>query len=496
MTPAAGPTRVHDLLDAAARRAPGRPALAMPGRRWTYGELAEVSHAFASWLLGQGVRAGDRVLVHHPNSMELAAMLFGTSRAGATYVPVSHEMTRYQLEGILAEAHPAVVVTGSPSSVYEASGVRTLAELWPEVELRRGDRVPEVAGAGDIALLLYTSGSTAAPKGVVCPHERVVFAARAIAARLGYRPDDRIFVRLPLSFDYGLYQFLLACLATASVHLGTDRSGAPLLRDLVASQATVVPVVPSLAEMLCALAERRTVAAPVRLFTNTGAALAPHTAARLRRSFPGSTVVFMFGLTECKRVSISEPDIDLRLPGSVGTPLDGTDVAIVDDDGRPLPPGEVGQIVVRGPHVMDGYYRDTDLGTERFGTDPADGARILRTGDFGYRDREGNLYFHGRRDDIFKRRGTRMSTTEIEAAVMAVPGVTAAVAVPSVAGERLRLAVVGDIAPDRLRHELAARLEPAKQPDECVLLACLPHTTNGKVDRSAVAAALERGTGK
>jgi acyl-CoA synthetase (AMP-forming)/AMP-acid ligase II len=475
---------VHGFLDFAAGRNPDRPAVLGPGVTWTYRDLWATSHAFAAWLASHDVGRGDRVVTLLPNHAAMAAMVFGTSRVGAAFAPLGHEMKPFQLHGVLAAADPAVVIVAGPApkGLGAQTRVFSLDAVWPEIMRLRDKnvRVRTAATPDDVALLPHTSGSTSLPKAVVCPHRSVAFAVHAIAARLRYTAADRIFVRLPLTFDYGLYQLLLACQASASVYLcPSDSVG--LGRELRDSGATVVPVVPSLAGMLNELAERRPIAAGVRLFTNTGAMLGSTAATRLRRNFPGSAVVPMFGLTECKRVSIGEPDEDLVRPGSLGRALPGTGITVRGDHDEQLPVGEVGQIVVHGPHVMAGYLGAPELTQRRFA------AQTLHTGDFGHLDEQGNLYFHGRRDDIVKRRGVRLSTLEIEAAAEDVPGVSSAAAVFCQHDESLYVAVTGVVTAAQVHSGLEARLEPGKRPDRCVVLDQMPTNGTGKTDRAAVA---------
>jgi acyl-CoA synthetase (AMP-forming)/AMP-acid ligase II len=250
-------------------------------------------------------------------------------------------------------------------------------------------------------------------------------------------------------------------------------------------------VVPSLAGMLVRLASRA--AQPVgsvRLFTNTGAALSAPLIADLRRTFPAAQVVPMFGTTECKRITILEPDGDLTRPGSVGRGLPGTVVLVVGPDGRALAPGETGEIVTRGPHVMAGYWRAPELTAERFRRDPGSGEVTLHTGDYGTLDADGYLYFQGRRDDLFKRRGVRTSAAEIEAAALDVGGVSAAAALPPDAGRDLTLFAVADMPPGDVLQEIAKRLESAKVPADCHVLPELPLTANGKTDKRRLSAIL------
>lgn len=306
--------------------------------------------------------------------------------------------------------------------------------------------------------------------------------------RLDYRPQDVVLAALPLSFDYGLYQLLLAAIGGSEVVLADAAAPVRVLTVLRECRVTVVPVVPSLAEMLCRLAARGTPPEHVRLFTNTGAALAGSTIEALRSGFPGAAVVAMYGITECKRVTIAEADADRERPGSVGLPLDGTTVEVLDERGRALPPGELGEIVVGGPHVMTGYWNAPEPTARRYRPDPHTGRIRLHTGDHGRLDADGHLYISGRLDDQFKRRGVRMSTPEIEAAALDVPGVRAAAALPPRDGLDLRLVVTGQdgLTAHQVIEGLEQRLEAAKVPASCRVLARMPLTPNGKTDRKAL----------
>jgi acyl-coenzyme A synthetase/AMP-(fatty) acid ligase len=185
-------------------------------------------------------------------------------------------------------------------------------------------------------------------------------------------------------------------------------------------------------------------------------------------------------------------DGDLGRPGSVGRPLDGTEVRILGQDGRALPPGATGEIIVAGPHVMAGYWRAPELTVSVFRR-PGPGDRIwLHTGDFGHLDADGYLYFDGRRDQLFKRQGLRMSVTEIETAACDVPGVREAVVLAPTAERDMVLIVVADLAPIAVLRALAERLPSAKVPTRCVVLPELPRTANGKADRLALEAGLGR----
>lgn len=467
---------VHDILTDAVAAHPERTAVRDATGAWTYRDLADASRRCAGWLVAHGVRPGDRVVVRGVADRRVGALLYGCSLAGAVFVPVTAGTRAYQLATILSDAEPAVVVWDEP-----VAGV-------PTVSLDQVCAGPSADGhpvEHDVAMFFYTSGSTARPKAVVCPHARVEFAANAIAARLRYRPDDVVYCRLPLGFDYGLYQTLLCAIAGATLVLADDSVTARLLADVRAHGTTVLPLVPALAEMLLRLAARDRHPVPIRLFTNTGDTLSPRLLAGLRDRFPTTGIQLMFGLTECKRVSIMDIDGDVAKPGSVGTPLTGTRVRIVDDAGQEVPTGRTGEIVVSGPHVMAGYWHAPELTATRFRS--LDGDRCLCTGDLGHLDADGHLYFHGRRDHMFKVRGMRTGVAEIEAAALDIPGVTAAAVVPPADGSAAMLCVVTGLTVEQVRGGVRDRLGPAKVVDVHVVPA-LPVGPNGKVDRSALGA--------
>jgi amino acid adenylation domain-containing protein len=476
-------TLLHDVLDRRAAATPDALALTRGPATWTYAELRERSLAYAGWLAQRGVGRGDRVLGVAPHAAESAALAFAASRLGAIFAVISDQIRPYLLEHVLADSEPRLVV-GTSEAAATAEGlfdgpVHELADL-PD------DGVPPAGGRAEPAdpvAFIYTSGSTAKPKAVVSPHRQVVFATGAIQSRLRYRPGDTVWCCMPLSFDYGLYQVFLACAAGAHLVLGdAAQAGPPLVRELDAHGATVLPLVPSLAATLIRLVAR-TGRPPsrLRMVTNTGAALSPAASARLRELVPGLDVVPMFGLTECKRVSIAEPNSDVERPGSVGTPLPGTEAWVVDPDGRRLPPGETGELVVHGPHVMAGYWRAPELTAARF----RDG--LLYTGDQCRLDADGHLYFAGRTDDIYKQQGFRVSAVEVEAAAMDVPQVELAAVLPPNGDEPARLLVTGRITEAELARELAARLEDHKVPPQISVVESFPLSVNGKVDKRRLA---------
>lgn len=489
---------LHDLIDGAAQRFGDATAVGHRGATITHRQLAQDSVGLAGWLRRSGLRRGDRLVLHASTSPRVPALLYAASRLSVVVAVVHDQVRQHAMTHVLTDCEPTLVITDDIDHVgpiADAAGVRvvTFADCDADCDAG-GDGVTGPAGiATDPCCLIYTSGSTAAPKAVVSTHQQMIFAVRAIQSELDYRPTDRVFTPLPLSFDYGLYQLFLGAVSGAAVHLGggTDASTG-LLAALHRCEATVLASVPAVTETLIRLVRRKPADTPaLRLVTNTGAALSPATVAALREAVPTTRVQLMFGLTECKRVAIMPPDGDLDRPGSCGRPLPGTEVLVVDEHGAPLPAGDVGELVVRGPHVMAGYWRRPELTAQRFprraGLFPE-----LRTGDYGWLDGDGYLYFAGRRDDIYKERGFRVSGTEVEAAARAVSDVDEAVLLPPAPGrERAVLFVRGALTPAGVLVAMRARIEEFKIPDRCVVLDRMPLTANGKPDRVVLAGLAE-----
>jgi acyl-CoA synthetase (AMP-forming)/AMP-acid ligase II len=213
---------VHEILDRARIEHPEAEAVRDAHGSWTYRELGRASDACATWLSEQDIPPGDRVVVRAVADRRVAALLYACSRLGVVFVPLSPNTTPYQLAHVLTDAAPALVVwNGAVATQVPVCPAPGAAGTVPTGPAPANEELP--------ALFFYTSGSVARPKAVVCPHARVCFAARAIAARLGYRPGDVVYCRLPLSFDYGLYQLLLCALGGATLVLADGTADARLL---------------------------------------------------------------------------------------------------------------------------------------------------------------------------------------------------------------------------------------------------------------------------
>ena len=484
---------LHELLDQAAAARLHVQAIGRRGSVMTFAELDAASRRIAAWLVEHGVARGDRVVLACANELLAPALIYGCSRAGAVFSLLSDAAPPGDVAHVLDDAEPAMLISDRIELTRLADD-RGIARASLHQLGAAAAEGPVVAAlptpiAVDPVCLIYTSGSTGMPKAVVSTHTQVVFAVTAIQSQLEYRADDVVYSALPLSFDYGMYQVFLATLAGARLELGSAADAGPqLLRQLQLCQATVLPAVPSLAAGLARLLSRNGAQPPaLRLLTNTGAAMPPEVLRALRQRIPGLRVQLMFGLTECKRAAIMPKDEDLKRPGSCGRALPGTEILTIDAAGRPTGVEEIGEIVVRGPNVMAGYWRRPELTAQRF-------RRIeglfsqLHTGDYGRLDEDGFLYFVGRTDDQYKEHGTRVTVTEVEAAAHRVPGVdSAAVLPPDADAQGATLFAVTDLAPHEVLGRLAGELDQLKAPRVCLTVDEIPLTPNGKTDRGALA---------
>lgn len=509
---------LHELLEATVDRDPERVALVCEGRRCRYRDIERDANALAQTMRSHGVSRGDRVALLLDNGIEAVIGIYATLKLGAVFMPVSPQTKSHKLAYLLNDARVRCLVSqdslrrvfdpaieASPSvTVRVVVGSANGASLPAAEEISLGDAIsgdhPRSRAMGcidqDLAALIYTSGSTGDPKGVMLTHLNMVSAARSISSYLELRPDDTILCALPLSFDYGLYQVLMAFQLGATVILEKSFTfPAKALEVMATERATVFPGVPTMFAMLLNMGNLGSYdLSALRLVTNTAAALPEEHIRRIRAAFPLATLFSMYGLTECKRVSYLPPDqLDIR-PASVGRGMPNEECWLVDEQGNRLPNGGTGELVVRGSHVMRGYWEKPEATAERLRPGPLPGEKVLYTGDIFRTDAEGWLYFVGRRDDIIKSRGEKVSPREIENVLYALEGVreAAVIGVPDpVLGEAVKafVALADGCAyteKEILRH-CQGRLENFMVPKHIEIVEALPKTNTGKIRKTGLA---------
>ena len=507
--------RIEEYLSASARKFGDKVALVASGRRLTFAELEVLSDRIAAALNDGGIKRGDRVLIFMDNCWEAVVSIFAVLKAGAVFSPVNPSTKSEKLAYVARNCRAAAILTQGrllpvvieavksceavPLMMVANAGKGGLPDGYASFEAAcETPRAPPRSGINlDLAMLIYTSGSTGFPKGVMMTHQNIEAAATSITTYLGNTSDDVILAVLPISFDYGLYQVLMAAKLGATLVL--EKSFAfpqAILNRIAEEKVTGFPLVPTMAALLLQMKDLRPGEyATLRYITNTAAALPPAHIARLQELFPTTTLFSMYGLTECKRCTYLPPAELTRRPESVGIAILGTEAYIVGDDGFPLPFGSTGELIIRGPHVMKGYWENPSATAKALRPGPLPHEMVLYTGDLFRSDEEGFLYFVGRKDDIIKTRGEKVSPKEVEKVLYALSGVreAAVVGVPDpVLGLAIKAVVALDTfaalsAADVIRH-CARHLEDFMVPKLVEFRDQLPKSENGKIARRQIEA--------
>lgn len=488
-------------------------AVIVEGAVYTYAQLLDAAQRLAAALRERGVQRGDRVAIYMDNTWPCVVSIYAALIAGGAFLVANPQTKSDKLEFILRDSGARLLLTdGHLANAFlpalpqatDLLGVicsGTLPETTTAPRIEAFDAViagsqPLMHSVGtiplDLAALIYTSGSTGNPKGVMQTHQSMVFAAGSLIEYLRLSATDRILCVLPVAFDYGLYQLLMSITLGATLVL--ERSftyPAQIFARMQQQGVTVFPGVPTIFAMLLSAHSRSPLQFPdVTRVTNTAAALPDDFVTRLRDIFPNALVFKMYGLTECKRVSYLQPELERQKPGSVGKAIPGTEVYLLSPDGKPVPAGETGILHVRGPHVMLGYWNRPDLTDLMLKPGKYPNERVLCTQDHFRMDTEGFLYFVGRTDDIIKTRGEKVSPVEVENVLHAIAGVreAAVVGVPDeLLGQAIRAFIVLELGTSlnekQIRMQSASRLENFMVPKDIVFLAELPKTATGKVSK-------------
>ncbi len=506
------------VLSGADVAADAKPAIVAGDRTVTYGRMRDSAAGLSSTLVARGVGRGDRVVIYTGNTAECAVSVFAALWAGAAFVIVNDQVKSEKLAEIMADCEPAALIVDAALASRTAwvsslrlvvvSGVAGAAEApddrygCPVMSYRTAISIdagfaPQKVAPLDLAALIYTSGSTGEPKGVMMTHLSMRFAVESLSTYLRLSPNDTIINFLPLSFDYGLYQLLMAVHLGATLVLESSFVYPSTIVNAVNDHGvTVFPGVPTVYSMLVSLHRKTGLTLPtVHAITNTAAALSDDLIPDLKSIFPNALVFKMYGLTECKRVAYLEPEELDAKPGSVGKAIPGTEVFLRGANGEDVGVDERGILHVRGPHVMLGYWNKPERSAEMLVPGRYPYERTLRTGDWFRMDDEGYLYFEGRSDDIIKTRGEKVSPVEVERMIRRLPSVQEAsvFGIPdAVLGQTI--AAVVEPRPDEELSEQAVKAHCAKYlegfmvPKRVAVVEHMPRSANGKLDRKSLPA--------
>ncbi len=510
--------QLEQFLEQTAARTPDKIALVSDSRRITYREIETTANQLAHGLIARGVERGDRVVLFLDNSVEAAIAVWAVLKAGAVFVmanpttkpdKLTYLLNNARATAIVAQAKRLrgyencwsetphlrnVVIVGDPADVTDCA--HPLASWDSLVAEQAGNTQPPPKRRIDVdlAALVYTSGTTGNPKGVMLTHRNMVSSSLSIIAYLQNTSDDIVLNVLPLSFGYGLFQWLMCCRYGGTLLL--EKSIAyphATLEKLVREGATGMPLVPTIASLLLQLDLTKYDLSKLRYVTNAGAALPVEYLAKLKRLLPGTSIFSMYGLAECTRVCYLPPEEVDRRPSSVGKAMPNCEVGIVDESGNLLGPNQVGELVVRGSNVMLGYWEAPEETAKRLRPGAFPNDNWLHTGDLFRIDEEGFLYWVARKDDIIKSRGEKVSPREVEDILHQHPHIAEAAVfgVPDqVLGQAIRAIVCLKEGLPMTAREVQAHcreyLEDFMVPQQVEFRDALPKTPNGKIDKKVL----------
>jgi acyl-CoA ligase (AMP-forming) (exosortase A-associated) len=520
---------LFELALRAAERTPHAPSLIFKGRTLDYAALGGAIDRFAAGLVSLGLGRLERVAVYLPKQPETVIAMFGAARAGGVFVPVNPLLKPAQIGHILRDCNVRILVTSPERAESIAAELTECPDLRRLILVSSATTPAAVAGAAslsvsawdavqdcsggarhhrvidtDVVSIFYTSGSTGRPKGVVLSHRNMVAGAHSVAHYLANTASDRLLAVLPFSFDYGFSQLSTAFHVGATVSLMDYLLPRDVIAHVARERITGLAGVPPLWSQLADLEWATEARESLRYITNSGGAMPVATLRKLRAALPNTKPFLMYGLTEAFRSTYLPPEELDRRPESMGKAIPNAEILVVRPDGTPCAPNEPGELVHRGALVSLGYWNDPAKTAERFKPAPNHNPALPLTeiavwsGDTVRTDEDGFLYFVGRRDEMIKTSGYRVSPTEVEEVVFAT-GLVADAAAVGVPHPTLGQAIV-----------VAAATAPGTAPDTAKLLAAcrqqlplfmlpqhiewrddLPRNPNGKYDRPKLAADLK-----
>lgn len=518
-------TLLHQLIAHAASQAPERVALTHGQDSLSYGDLSGQVDQFASGLMQLGIQRGERIAIYLEKRFETVVASFGAPAAGAVFVPLNPLLKPEQVAHILRDCNVCLLVTSVerlsllkdilPSCldlrhVYvldseQATGNEETLSItaWSEAlkyPATVGHRVIDTDPVG----IFYTSGSTGKPKGVVVSHRNMVAGAKSVASYLKNNSSDILLAALPLSFDAGFSQLTTAFHVGARVVLLNYLLPRDLMNVVIREKVTGVTAVPPLYIQLAHLPWPESVTHHLRYFANTGGRMPRETLSKLRKHFYKTNPILMYGLTEAFRSTYLPPEeIDLR-PDSMGKAIPNAEILVLREDGTPCAPNEPGELVHRGALVSMGYWNDPEKTAERFKPLPQNAQCreqglvlpeiAVFSGDTVRMDEEGFLYFVGRRDEMIKTSGYRVSPTEVEEILYSTRMVGECIAF-GVDDDRLGQAIqviatpplTGELDTATLLAECRSRMPAYMLPARITVHpGPLPRNPNGKIDRKTL----------
>ncbi len=475
-----------------------RAALVSAASSTSFGEWFDLAAGFRRRYRSLHMTKGDRLLICAPNEASTAAAIAAAWGEGLIAVLADESVTGSQLDHMITVCDARAIVAGDfelPDGLAGSIATIRARDVGPAA--MPVDRCP--LKSTDYASIIFTSGSTGKPKGVLQSHGNLLRGCAAVAAYSGITYEDRILCAVPWSFDYGYGQLLASALQGTALGLVQPVNPSNICAAIDALEPTVLAGIASTYAYLVGGMSpiEDSDLSGVRLVMNTGGRMPGQVLERLRKLFGKADILLNYGLTESYRSCYLPPSLVAERPDSIGLPIPGVDIAIVDESGKPVAPGIEGEIVHRGDYIFHGYWNDPEATSRVLRPDPlsspdAEGLALF-TGDYGYRDAQGFLYFVGRRDHLIKSMGVRVSTAEAEDLLLA-SGIVSAVAVFGVPHDLMGHEIWAAVVPkdheasplQALRRYARSQMSRYMQPRRYLVLDRLPHTSTGKTNYAAL----------
>ncbi len=508
------PTLFHHLLSKSAQKKPFSTAIRHKKIIWSFQQLNQLVEQQALALQGIGLKSRERVAIYLPKQIETVTSFLAISKAGGVFVPINPVLKNAQIAHILNDCNVQILITSKSRLEMLASNLKDCPDLqtiilvenetpvftvpqqiltWQDFlnSTNQNVKTPSIIDT-DIAAILYTSGSTGKPKGVILSHRNLIAGAESVSEYLKISQSDRLLAVLPFSFDYGLNQLTTSLLKGACCVLFDYLLPRDVIRVLETEKITGLAAVPSLWAQLANIEWSENI--NLRYMTNSGGKMPKSVLASIRQKAPNSQFFLMYGLTEAFRSTYLPPDqLDTR-PDSIGKAIPNAEILVVREDGTLCEPHEEGELVHRGSLVSLGYWNDAAKTAERFKPCPNRFNELPLTeiavwsGDTVTMDEEGYLYFVGRKDDMIKTSGYRVSPSEIEEVIYTSEFVkeAAAIGIEHLTLGQAICVVVSlnrDIDTESLIHLCKTQLPNFMIPTKIEVLPELPKNPNGKIDR-------------
>ena len=515
---------LHHLISKSAKNIPDNPAIIHKKQVWSYQQLDQLVKHQAQALLGLGLESQQRVAIYLPKQIETVCSFFSVCRAGGAFVPVNPVLKAAQVGHIFNDCNVSILITSKSrlqslqAIIKDCSDLQTIILVDKEASENTAHPKKKILNWQDylnyankqelpalidtqMAALLYTSGSTGKPKGVVLSHRNIVAGAESVSEYLNIKVEDKILAVLPFSFDYGLNQLTSALLKGSTCVLLDYLLPRDVIKSLEKNRITGLAAVPPLWAQLAKLEWPDSINEHLRYMTNSGGKMPKAILNSIMSKTPDSQFYLMYGLTEAFRSTYLPSEQLAHRPDSMGKAIPNAEILVVKEDGSPCAANEIGELVHKGSLVAMGYWNDPEKTAERFKPAPNQLKGLPLTeiavwsGDQVTKDEEGYLYFVGRKDDMLKTSGYRVSPTEIEEVIYS-SGLAKEAAAIGIPHETLGQAIIVVVSVENIdefneselmqlcKTQLANFMVPAK----IEVLAELPKNPNGKIDRKKLVA--------